>query len=235
MKVSDYSGIPILECADPMVDLAAFPFAQEPVQFRRGFTTNPQLWLRQTAAVKLEETQRAKLEPEGLCLKILDAWRPRDVQNKVYAVCWNELAARHPEWDRPAIDQTAARFVIDGNDPALIPPHATGGAVDLTLVRAGDGAELDMGSLPYSWDENGPIGGVQVDENENLRRLVIALQEAGFVQDPDQWWHFDYGNQKWAGLTGAAIAIYGEIDPSMGFMKKGAAYGHGAKLPFEVR
>lgn len=234
MRISDYSGIPIQESGDPMVDLAPFPFVLEPAQFRKGYTANPQLWARKTLALKLEDIQRSVLEPQNLRFKIFDAWRPRDVQNKVYAACWNALSQQYPEMTPERVDEVAARHVINGYDDALVPPHTTGGAVDLTLVHGDSGEELPMG-IPYcGWMETGDAG-LNDAAIANRRLLVIAMQGQGFVQDPDQWWHFDYGNQKWAKITGGAIAIYGEVDGGMGFMKKSSGYGHGMKLPFEAR
>jgi D-alanyl-D-alanine dipeptidase len=46
---------------------------------------------------------------------------------------------------------------------------------------------------------------------KNRRLLRNAMLNAGFTQDPDEWWHFDYGNQKWAEAAGKDKAFYGEI------------------------
>lgn len=35
---------------------------------------------------------------------------------------------------------------------------------------------------------------------------------AGFINYPEEWWHFDYGNQFWAKLAGKK-AIYGAAKP----------------------
>jgi D-alanyl-D-alanine dipeptidase len=33
--------------------------------------------------------------------------------------------------------------------------------------------------------------------------------EAGFAANPTEWWHFSFGDQMWAKLTGADAALYG--------------------------
>ncbi len=233
MKIPNYSAVPITESSEPLVELGAYPFLTEAVQFRRGFTANPQLWVRQTVAMKLEQVQRDVLDDKGLRFKIFDAWRPRDVQDKIYAACWNEIAQANPKAARGAVDAAASRYVVRGQDEDFIPPHTTGGAVDLTLVLDATGAELEMGTPYLGWHLDKTVPAEIAAQN--LRELVIAMNHAGFTQDPDQWWHFDYGNQKWAAQSGAAIAVYGEVDPSMGFMKKGTALGHGVMLPYELR
>jgi len=234
MKNTNYAEIPIQECGEPLADLSTYPFVLEPVQFRKGFTKNPQLWLRQSMATKLQTAQRDFLEPRGLCFKILDAWRPRDVQNKVYAACWNALAQKNPEWDEAQVDKAAGAFVINGYQEDLIPPHTTGGAVDLTLASCETGQALNLGSNYCEWFESTQDSDTR-EGAENLRLLLIACQSVGLVQDLAQWWHFDFGNQKWAALNGFGTAIYGEVTESMGFLRKGAALGHGAALPYEMR
>jgi D-alanyl-D-alanine dipeptidase len=38
--------------------------------------------------------------------------------------------------------------------------------------------------------------------------------EAGFASHPDEWWHYSYGDQMWAALTGAEAAHYGLATPA---------------------
>ncbi len=48
---------------------------------------------------------------------------------------------------------------------------------------------------------------------KNRRILYNAMIKAGFTNYPDEWWHFDYGNQFWGKITGCN-AIYGPTEPS---------------------
>jgi len=38
------------------------------------------------------------------------------------------------------------------------------------------------------------------------------MYAGGFGGDKDEWWHFDYGNQKWAVELGHAEAMFGEAE-----------------------
>jgi D-alanyl-D-alanine dipeptidase len=38
------------------------------------------------------------------------------------------------------------------------------------------------------------------------------MAEAGFANHPDEWWHYSYGDQTWAALTGRRAALYGLIE-----------------------
>ena len=47
----------------------------------------------------------------------------------------------------------------------------------------------------------------------NRGRIRELMLEAGFRQDDDEWWHFDYGNQIWAAATDRPYALYGDCHP----------------------
>ena len=106
----------------------------------------------------------------GLRLKILDAFRPQEAQEALWAVA-------------PNPDYIA--------DPKIGSNHTRGVAVDLTLVGA-DGVALDMGTpvdtmSPASHHFHaGHPAAIQV----NRMRLLTVMLEAGFVHHPREWWHY---------------------------------------------
>ena len=58
------------------------------------------------------------------------------------------------------------------------------------------------------------IAKARVEEARANRRLLHWLMVAeGFAGHPDEWWHFSYGDQLWAKLSGAPAALYGEASP----------------------
>ena len=106
----------------------------------------------------------------GFRLKILDAFRPQEAQEALWAVA-------------PNPDYIA--------DPKKGSNHTRGVAVDLTLAGA-DGQALDMGtpvdtmspaSHHFHADHSAAI---QV----NRMRLLTVMLEAGFVHHPREWWHY---------------------------------------------
>ena len=49
----------------------------------------------------------------------------------------------------------------------------------------------------------------------DYRRLLFhTLIDVGFVNYPEEWWHFDYGNQWWASIKNKEEAKFGYIDSS---------------------
>jgi zinc D-Ala-D-Ala dipeptidase len=106
----------------------------------------------------------------GLRLKILDAFRPQEAQEALWAF------APNPD------------FIAD---PSKGSNHTRGVAIDLTLVDA-SGQALDMGTTvdtmnaaSHHFHAAHPAG-IQV----NRMRLLTIMLEAGFVHHPREWWHY---------------------------------------------
>jgi D-alanyl-D-alanine dipeptidase len=106
----------------------------------------------------------------GFQLKILDAFRPQEAQEALWAVA-------------PNPDYVA--------DPKKGSHHTRGVAVDITLIGA-DGQVLDMGTpvdtmstASHHFHAAHPAA-IQV----NRMRLLTLMLEAGFVHHPREWWHY---------------------------------------------
>jgi zinc D-Ala-D-Ala dipeptidase len=99
----------------------------------------------------------------------------------------------------PDSSATAGQFgpsQLSGDDP-----HATGGAVDVTLSGAtvltcSDAAPPKPGPEPTA---------------EGSSLLAEALTAAGLVACPSCWWHWSYGDRRWAHATNAPHARYGPV------------------------
>lgn len=212
MSNLSYESILIQENGDPLVDLSTYPFILEPQYYNRGLSDSATLFARKSVADKLIRIQD---QFEEMAFKIWDPWRSREVQNNIYQIIWKDLQAEHPDWDDEKLRFEVGVFATAATDPNIIPPHATGGAVDLTIVDS-DGRELSMGT---GFDHFGPEAQMFYFDNiepiaeisANRRLLRDAMLEEDFSYYNDEWWHFDYGNQFWAALKGREVAIYGEI------------------------
>lgn len=124
---------------------------------------------RDAAAALLRASQAA--QRQGWRLKIFDAFRPQEAQQLL--------------WDY-ASDKA---FVAD---PRLGSNHSRGVAVDLTLVDACSGQELDMGTgfddmsaQSHHFRTDVPLAAQA--HREALRRL---MEDAGFEHLPHEWWHY---------------------------------------------
>jgi D-alanyl-D-alanine dipeptidase len=106
----------------------------------------------------------------GFQLKVLDAFRPQEAQEALWAVA-------------PLPGYIA--------DPAKGSNHTRGVAIDLTLVGR-DGQVLDMGTpidtmtrASHHFHAALPAA-IQV----NRMYLLTIMLEAGFVHHPNEWWHY---------------------------------------------
>jgi D-alanyl-D-alanine dipeptidase len=86
--------------------------------------------------------------------------------------------------------------------------HYTGGAVDLTL--ADEKGRLNMGTAFDEFHEKARSDFFEKKENlsdeelvirDNRRMLKDLMEQSGFLSNPEEWWHFDYGNPRWAKAT----------------------------------
>jgi D-alanyl-D-alanine dipeptidase len=178
------------------------------------------LWLRQSVAGKLSRVN-ARAGEAGLELFLFDAWRPRAVQAYFHDV-WmpRELKRRGARLEGAALTVEVERYWAAPSDGADSPaPHATAAAVDLTLRRRG-GETLWMGSLfddvtalahrdRFEALDADNFSFSDAEAQANRRLLHWLMLEEGFAGHPDEWWHFSWGDQMWAALTGTPEAHYG--------------------------
>ena len=170
----------------------------------------------------------ARLSPYDLELWVFDAWRPLAVQNHFHDH-WmpDRLRRLRPDWDDARIRSETELYFARGADgpidPLSPPPHATGAAVDLT-IRHRHGAELFMGTIfddlsaaantaHFESDPDG-LAFSHHEARANRRLLYWLMAEAGFANNPTEWWHFSLGDQMWARLTSRPAAYY-SVPPSM--------------------
>ena len=83
-------------------------------------------------------------------------------------------------------------------------PHTTGGAVDLTL--GWDGKALAMGTDYDAFEEEAALDFYEDGADQRLltlRRILFnAMTGAGFAPYWTEWWHWSFGDDKWAWSKG---------------------------------
>ncbi|MEZ5938030.1 MAG: M15 family metallopeptidase [Hyphomonadaceae bacterium] len=183
----------------------------------------PQLWLRRSVAERLMRVN-ARVEDLGVELFLFDAWRPASVQAYFHDVWFPEwLQQRRPDLQGDALMREVEMYWSAPSAGEASPaPHATGAAVDLTLVLRSTGHPLFMGGLFDDVTENAwtdaferaaPASMSDEEARRNRRILYWAMSEEGFANNPTEWWHYSWGDQMWARLTGADAAHFGECVP----------------------
>ncbi|MAK62497.1 MAG: peptidase M15 [Ponticaulis sp.] len=145
------------------------------------------------AADALAEVQ-AKLSGFGLGLKVFDCYRPA------------RAVANFASWARDLDDQimksefypnVAKSRLFELGYIAERSGHSRGSTLDLTIIDAKTGEELDMGS-PWdlfdslSWPSDPRPS---VEQRGNRALLQTIMLENGFRGIKEEWWHFTLNNE----------------------------------------
>lgn len=188
--------------------------------YKDGFSSaKKECHIRETVARLL--CKASETLPEGWKFVIFDAWRPLELQQQIFNKHKASLNSKRPELSKNALNQEAQKYVsLPSANPGYPSPHVSGGAVDLTL-RDESGKNLEMGTefdsfyeeshtryLESKLESNSELTHQEHVWLENRRILFHTLTKVGFTNFPEEWWHFDYGNQFWARIKGKE-AIYG--------------------------
>lgn len=199
----------VIDNGEPLVRLSE-GFRLEPVYRWLGFKGASSV--PRVRAGVLERLQRASSSlPTDFQLAIIDGHRTRAFQAELM------------DYYKQRSDEPVDAFVSDPYSTTVIPPHTTGGAVDLSL--AWRGAVLGLGT---DFDAFAPEAAPAWFESHsghetvrNLRRLLASVLTAeDMVPIDSEWWHWSYGDQWWAVQTGAPAAVYGEVILSRLFTAK---------------
>lgn len=171
---------------------------------------NPTMQLRVGAIQRLFNAEKiiAELTHNVWSLKVTDAYRPLTLQREYYTKIRREFQEKEGLTGQALYDRIAPLIA----DPDVQPPHTTGGTVDLTLYDIATHTDIDMGGtiddftneLTWTWHRD--LHDLEAQKNRCL--LFWAMSQAGFINTPQEWWHYQYGDREWALRTGAKAALY---------------------------
>lgn len=126
------------------------------------------------AVRRLARVQRT-LRPDGLGLKVWDAYRPARASRAM--VRWAERTGN-------------TRLLSEGYIAARS-NHNLATTVDLTLVRLSDGTELEMGTAYDAFNSRAATRSARGPALRNRLALKAAMERHGFRAYRREWWHFD--------------------------------------------
>ncbi|AFY39838.1 peptidase M15D vanX D-ala-D-ala dipeptidase [[Leptolyngbya] sp. PCC 7376] len=221
-----YQSVPLVPSEEPLAPIPKDLFSIiEPHPYLKlgaDYDGRSPYFLRELVLRRLIAAQICLQEerPE-LTLQIFDAYRPIAVQQFMVDYTFAELKGDrllNESEEKEVWEQVYKFWAAPSDNPATPPPHSTGAAVDLTLATTESSGSLNMGgdideigdrSYPDFYSEKTDAESQQYHQNRCLLRQVMT--KAGFVQHPNEWWHFSYGDQMWAWQKKEAIAHYGRI------------------------
>lgn len=134
------------------------------------------------------------LRAQGFQLKIYDAYRP-------------QRAVKHfLQWSKEPSDTMMKSVFYPGIHKSTIfsrgfvarkSGHSRGSTVDLTLVHAATGEEVDMGGPFDFFGERSHTFSEQITPQQRQNRLLLrnAMLRRGFKPVQGEWWHFTLRNE----------------------------------------
>ncbi|QYC39679.1 D-alanyl-D-alanine dipeptidase [Nonomuraea coxensis DSM 45129] len=198
------AAIPVRESDEPLAEVRGRLRVDERLADPEG------AWARLRTGL-LERLERAEAGlPDGYHLLVVEGYRPIATQSLYFTRYRDELLAANPGMTVEEAHVAASRYV----SPVSVAPHTAGAAVDLTLCDP-DGVEYDMGTQVNDNPEQSAgacyTAAPNIPAAARARRdlLAAALEPAGLVNYPTEWWHWSYGDRYWALATGAPHALYG--------------------------
>ncbi|WP_204055413.1 M15 family metallopeptidase [Microbispora corallina] len=201
------TSIPVEECGEALGDVRG----RLRVDGRLADPAGAYAHLREGLLTRLEEAQR--LLPAGCNILVVEGYRPPALQTRYFEEYKEDLRSAYPGLSEAELHVAASRYV----SPIEVAPHTAGAAVDLTLCDD-DGRELDMGTAvnanPEQSDGACYTAAATIGRQARRHREILggALEAAGLVNYPTEWWHWSYGDRYWAMTCGVPAARYGPVD-----------------------
>jgi zinc D-Ala-D-Ala dipeptidase len=192
------------DIGEPLVDIATFQaLAIDVTRDRVQQLSDNAFLVRSGVAERLVRAQACL--PAGYQLQIKEGWRPVWVQERLWEKSLAALRASRPDLADEDLIRENTRFTAP---PGSAPPHSTGGAVDLVLLYEGESADMGWG---FNQPGEGSRTGHRVPGPARRNRdvLAAAMDAAGFINYPAEWWHWSYGDRYWAFQTSREAALYG--------------------------
>ncbi|MDO8335705.1 MAG: M15 family metallopeptidase [Candidatus Saccharibacteria bacterium] len=210
--------VPITTKADILVE----PIWNYPIDDFEGplyleyISKNPtytNILVRETVAKKLQRA--AKNVPEKYQLILRAGHRPIEVQYKLLEMVKQSYIQDNPHASGAESLAFARKYVAD---PSIkLPPHCCGAAIDMDMIDTTTGQLVDFGCPMNTDGEIAHVYSEQISASQANNREILreALLDAGFAPNPNEWWHFSYGDQNWVNFYDKPNAIYGLIEPEL--------------------
>lgn len=143
---------------------------------------------------------------------VYDGFRSLKTQLHLFSQFYHDIKHQKPELTESELLIKTKKYVSDPHDTKSksIPPHNTGGAIDLTLYKLGQplvmGSQFDevspMSQSDYfkqPWNKDLGLSEAFWEKAKTNRELLIGtMKQFGFTNYPMEWWHFDLGTCFWA-------------------------------------
>jgi D-alanyl-D-alanine dipeptidase len=191
-----------IDNGEPLVDLRKL---KTKLFFGNRIVNEKEIFLRKSVAEKIENA--AKSLPKDTYFLIHDAFRTLQYQQQEWDKKYKYFKNLYPNETDEQITKRTRKLIADPRNGHG--GHQTGGAVDISLCDK-NGVEFDMGTPYVSTDQKAKTKSkVHKIAKDNRDLLCHVMKQNGFINYPNEWWHFCYGDRMWAAYTGKKTCFYG--------------------------
>ena len=151
--------------------------------------------------------------PKGYNFIIYEAYRPKDVQIKLWENIIAIESVKNPKLNIDSEEFIAICDKFVANPYRQGSGHQSGAAIDVSLVDD-KGIEYDMGGKVRGFDKTADFMCPEISSLAKRNRAILknALEKVGMINYPSEWWHYSFGDRLWARLTGSKLAIFDKLD-----------------------
>ena len=219
-KILEY---PVEECGESLVSLTEIVMENGvEVQFANTRIANKhnRIFYLRRGLIKDFIAASKEMNNRGWILRVEDGFRSRAMQQ--------DLALQEGIFD-DVLRQVTWESKGNAPDPNLvlrrlgvliascpkIGTHMSGSAVDISVLRADNLAEIDRSGTYLEMSELTPMASpfASVDASRNRREISQIMHRHGFVAYPYEFWHYCKGDPYWELLTESGNpARYGPVD-----------------------
>jgi D-alanyl-D-alanine dipeptidase len=141
------------------------------------------------------------MNARGWVLKIEDGYRTREMQtalgrapavfDRILQSCIRECGGR-----RPPVELVSRRAMVLVANVPVTGTHMAGAAVDISVLRRADGAEVWRGKPYLEMSEYTPMNSpfVSAEERHNRQEITRMMERHGFLHYPGEFWHYNKGD-----------------------------------------
>jgi len=141
------------------------------------------------------------MNARGWLLKIEDGYRTREMQtalgrapavfDRILQSCIRECGGR-----RPPVELVSRRAMVLVANVPVTGTHMAGAAVDISVLRRADGAEVWRGKPYLEMSEYTPMNSpfVSAEERHNRQEITRVMERHGFLHYPGEFWHYNKGD-----------------------------------------
>ncbi len=201
IPASVINNIKIIENHDILVDIKK----DKTLYFSDELKKSSSIYFRKQAYENLKKAQESL--PCHYFFKIYSAFRSLKEQEELFNRKYQEIKEKYPLLSEDEITyQTKAVYADPRNG---FGGHQTGGAVDISLCNE-NGLDYDMGTSYLEFCVHTPTSTSGLTSIQLSNRLVLkkSMENAGFKNYPNEWWHYCYGDRMWAAYSKQKICFY---------------------------